>query len=70
MTPLSGLKAPEREGAVADPDKAQSGMADRGGHAAHLAIPAFAERELEPSRGDVFPSADRRRARRKVGFLL
>jgi hypothetical protein len=56
----------EREGANADADQAERGVADGGGHAADLAVFAFGEFEGEPGVGNVFADANRWVALREV----
>ena len=64
------MKAMEPEGAVAHAHKPQCRMADRGRHAAHLAVFAFGKRDLKPGGRNIFTKADRRCARWKFWLFL
>ena len=67
VAPRAGRQT--RHGPVADapPDQPQRGVVDRGGHAADLAVAAFADRYLQPAIGDARADPDRRHARPEVG---
>ena len=57
FAPLSRRKAIEAPGPDAYAHQAQRGQAYSGGHAAHLAVTAFADGELQPGRGDALAKA-------------
>lgn len=65
--PVAGDKRGEEKISDAHPDEAQRGMADGGGHAAHLAIFPFGELEGEPAIGDSLAKADRWTTRGECG---
>ena len=67
---VSGGEAVQRPFADAPAQQAQGGEADRRGHAARLAVAAFAQGQLDPASRDGGAPADRRLARPQAGRLF
>jgi hypothetical protein len=70
FTPFSDREATQRKSANAFPKKAEGWVANGGGHAAHLAVFAFAEFKTEPGIDDAFTIANGRVTIRDRGSLL
>jgi hypothetical protein len=68
FTPLTGFKACERMLADGVTHKSQGGITHGSGHASHLPVAAFGQRDLKPRRWDGFAKADRRITRPEHGF--
>ena len=70
FTPFSDRETTQRKSANAFPKKAEGWVANGGGHAAHLAVFAFAEFKAEPGIDDAFTIANGRVTIRDRGSLL
>ena len=68
--PSPDREVTKRKSANAFPKKAESGVANRGGHAANLAVFAFSEFKAQPGVDDAFAIANRRVTIRNWGSLL
>lgn len=67
VAPRARCQTRQRPVSDAPPDQPQRRVVNRGGHAADLAVAAFADGYLQPAIGDARADPDRRHARPEVG---